>query len=109
MNKAELLEALEQLKITNSCTVDYDKAIDDAIDLIEDLTCITDPEFPAVIKEPLPMRDYGVLYLVLDGADGMWYVTRQDKVIYHSRSDKIIERLWALAVNEYYPETREEK
>ncbi len=106
MNKAQLLEQLRVL-VENAHIESYADGVESAIDLVEQLTSITDPTFPDVIKDPIPMRDYGVLYLVLDGSDGMWYVTRQDKVIDRSMSDKMIERLWALAVIEYYPETRE--
>lgn len=111
MNKADLLEQLQNKLDASSEKSDYGyrMGLEESIELVEQLTCITDPTFPAVIKEPIPVRDYGVLYLVLDGENGMWYITRQDSVIDRSNSIKMIERLWTLALNEYYPETRETK
>lgn len=109
MNKADLLGMLKQLKITNSCTVDYDTAIDDAIELVEQLTCITDLTFPAVIKEPVVLRDYGTLYLVKDASDDYYYITRTDDWVWRDSSDNAVELFWTKIVNQYYPETRETK
>jgi hypothetical protein len=106
MNKAKLLEQLTAL-ITDDTSTDYDHGINAAIDLVEQLTCITDATFPADIKEPVPLRDYGVLYLVADSSDGMTYITRQDKWLARSFNDKKILDSWHEYVNIYYPETRD--
>lgn len=106
MNKADLLEQLQGL-ITDRTGIDFDQGVHMAIELVEQLTCITDATFPAVIKEPVPIRDYGVLYLVKDASTGWYYITRQDEWLYRYGSDTAALRAWILAVNKHYPETRE--
>lgn len=110
MNKADLLEALQRLLRTNSSTAEYDQAINDAIELVQDLTCITDPTFPKVIKDPVVLRDYGILYLVMDASDGQYYVARQTDWLYRNKSFKGALYAWeTFYLPTYYPETGEVK
>lgn len=108
MNKAKLLEQLQALK-ENETYNECQGVMGKAIELVEQLTCIIDPTFPTVIKEPVPLRDYGVLYLVLDGSDERYYITRQDDWLYRFDSDTKALKAWELAINKHYPETRESK
>lgn len=63
-------------------------------------------DFPVIIKEPVPLRDYGALYLVKDAYDGFLYITTREDWFYRSKSDKIIEEMWTVYVHNLYPEAR---
>jgi hypothetical protein len=117
MNKTDVIQQLQDAINAPSSTEVYDatSALDYALDLVDRLTRIEPLEyqdfqkdalhFPEDIKNPLPLRRYGVLFVVLDKSDEHYYVTREDGCIFRTLSEKMALDTWECYVYKYYPET----
>lgn len=117
MNKTDVIQQLQDAINAPSSTEVYDakNALEYALDLVDRLTRIEPIEyqdiqknalqFPDEIKDPLPLRRYGVLFVVLDKSDEHYYVTREDGCIFRTLSEKMALDTWECYVDKYYPET----
>jgi len=117
MNKTEAIQQLQDA-INNPSSEeihDVESALKYAQDLVNRITRIEPVEyqdihmdrlhFPDDIKDPLPLRRYGVLFIVLDRSDEHYYVTREDGCIFRTLSEKMAVDTWECYVDKYYPET----